>query len=225
MSPRRFFAVAQNYNSAASERVLSFTPACVALPLSRACAHTGDDHEDVPRSCHRHEARRRRALCHRVLVGRAPAPSNAPNEARKPGSVSTQTCDGAGPPPMRNRRRAGLTQSGRQSWGPAKKEGKVTIYGPFIEDNAGTPLHRGLPEKIPRNRSRSGVRDRNLSPLKRIRTEVRRGQGSGGYLARRHGSVLAMRDAGILEKWQAPSVVRERNMYSWLRQMRTSKAI
>src|SRR5215217_8692614 len=143
----------------------------------------------------------------------APAPTSAPKEAAKPATEAKPAAD-AKPASDTKPSAASADAEWQAIVDAGKKEGKVTIYGPFIEETqapyveAFQKKHAGIEVEV--------VYGTGPQSAERIRTEVAAGKVVADIWRGATDPALAMRDAGILEKWQAPSVVRERNMYSWL---------
>jgi iron(III) transport system substrate-binding protein len=143
----------------------------------------------------------------------APTPTSAPKEAAKPAAESKSAAD-TKPAADAKPASASVDAEWQAIVEAGKKEGKITIYGPFIEEIQ-APYVEAFQKKYP-GIEIEVVYGTGPQSAERIRTEVAAGKVVADIWRGATDPALAMRDAGILEKWQAPSVVRERNMYSWL---------
>lgn len=135
-----------------------------------------------------------------------PAPTSAPKDAAKPATEAKPAAESKVAAPAADAEWQAIVEAG-------KKEGKVVIYGPFIEETQ-KPYIEAFQKKYP-GIEVEVVYGTGPQSAERIRTEVAAGKVVADIWRGATDPALAMRDQGILEKWQAPSVVRERQMYSW----------
>lgn len=95
----------------------------------------------------------------------------------------------------------------------AKKEGKLTIYGAFEQ----SLQDRYIPEF---NRLYPGIQVEVVfgtgpSSAEKMRAEVAAGKVVGDVWRSFTDPALAMRDAGVLEKWRAPALTKEREKFAF----------
>jgi iron(III) transport system substrate-binding protein len=97
----------------------------------------------------------------------------------------------------------------------AKKEGKLTIYGAFeqsLQDKyipEFNKLYPGIQVDV--------VYGTGPASAEKMRAEVAAGNVVGDVWRSFTDPALAMRDAGILEKWQAPALAKERDKFAYLK--------
>lgn len=95
----------------------------------------------------------------------------------------------------------------------AKKEGKLTIYGAFEQ----SLQDKYIPEfnKLYPQIQVEVVYGTGPGSAEKMRAEVAAGKVVGDMWRSFTDPALAMRDAGILEKWQAPALVKEREKFAF----------